>query len=350
MRFTNPTAHIHTHMIDEVHFSSRYHAERVEGRLDTIVVSIHDRHAKPSLRSGFRDVLYLAFDDYDRERDGADALMEPFTADQADTLKHWLETYLRAASSYKLLIHCHAGISRSAAIAYWAQRTYELDLKTDYPTYYLNRHVLKTLNPKIEPPQIPADAPMPPRDRSFGPPPLLKPTEPRKLLVVFAHDKESGPWSTKFRHLSHIARRQGARVLSPSYSDLADPDERVQRLLKLELPEHDDLVLVGSSMGGYVSAVAAATLKPRGLFLLAPAIGMSGYAGSPDLPNQTKACIVHGWQDEQIPTDNVIGFAKMARAELHLINAGHRLEDAIPEVGVLFEQFLSSLMSEHFTA
>jgi predicted protein tyrosine phosphatase/predicted esterase len=328
-------------MILEVHFASRYQAERVEGRLDTIVVSIHDRHSKANLRSGFRDVLYLAFDDYDRDRDGTDALMEPFTAEQADTLKHWLETYLRAGTHYKLLIHCNAGISRSAAVAYWAQRTFDLDLKTDYPTYYLNRHVLRTLDPKIEPPPIPADAPNPPRDRSFGPPPLLKPIDPRKTLVVFAHGKESGPWGTKFRHLAHIAKRQGARVLSPSYSDLADPEERVKRLLALDLPEHDDLVLVGSSMGGYVSAMAAATLKPKGVFLLAPAIGLPGYAGKPELPGNTQACIIHGWQDELIPVGNVLEFARKSGAEFHLLNDGHRLNAVLPDIGVLFEQFLA---------
>lgn len=327
-------------MIRELHFASRHHAERVDGRLDTIVISIHDHDSKANLRSGFRDVLYLAFDDYDRERDGLDASMEPFTPEQADTLKHWLEAYLRAGSHYKLLIHCYAGISRSAAVAYWAQRTYSLDLKTDYPTYYLNRHVLRTLDPTIEPPPIPADAPKQPRDRTFGPPPFLKPAESRKTLVVFAHGKESGPWGTKIRHLAHVAKRQGARVLSPSYSDLTDPDERVQRLLKLELPEHDDLILVGSSMGGYVSAMAAATLKPKGIFLLAPAIGLPGYAGYPELPGSTRARIVHGWQDEVIPVENVILFARKCHAEFHLLNDGHRLNSVLPEIGVLFEQLL----------
>ena len=68
-------------MIKDIHFTSQYHAERVEGRLDTIVVSIHHRHARANLRGGFRDVLYLAFDDYDRERNGMDALMGAFSAE-----------------------------------------------------------------------------------------------------------------------------------------------------------------------------------------------------------------------------------------------------------------------------
>ena len=36
-------------------------------------------------------------------------------------------------------------------------------------------------------------------------------------------------------------------------------------------------MLVGSSLGGHVSAAAAAALRPRGLFLLAPAFYMPGF-------------------------------------------------------------------------
>ncbi len=79
----------------------------------------------------------------------------------------------------------------------------------------------------------------------------------------------------------------------------------MQRLLKLELPEHDDLILVGSNMGGYFSTTAAATLKPKGIFLLAPAIGLPGYAGYPEVPGSTRVSIVHGWQDEVILVENV---------------------------------------------
>ena len=332
-------------MIKDIHFTSRYQAERVEGRLDTIVVSIHDRHSKPNLRSGFRDVLRLAFDDYDRERDGMDALMGAFSAEQAETLKSWLEPYLRANTTYTLLVHCHAGISRSAAVAYWAHKTHGLELKTDYPTFYLNRHVLRTLDPSIEPPPKPEDAPEIPKDRSFGPPPLLRPMQHRKTLVVFAHGKESGPWGTKIRYLAHIAKRHGAEVLSPHYDDLVDPDHRVARLLALTLPPHDDLILVGSSMGGYVSVVASHTLKPRGLFLMAPAVGMPGYAVRNPLPSETMTCVVHGWQDEVIPVDNAIEFARVSGAELHLIEADHRLTTVLPAVGHIFEDFLFRAVS-----
>ena len=68
-------------------------------------------------------------------------------------------------------------------------------------------------------------------------------------LVIFAHGKESGPWGSKIRFLASIAERFGARVISPDYSDLSDPDVRVRRLLDMPLntSESSPLVLVGSS-------------------------------------------------------------------------------------------------------
>lgn len=89
-----------------------------------------------------------------------------------------------------------------------------------------------------------------------------------QMLVVFSHGKESGPHGSKIKYLGQIAQKLGAQILSPSYEDLNDPDERVERLLALDLPPHDKLILVGSSMGGYVSTVASTQMAADGFFLL----------------------------------------------------------------------------------
>lgn len=167
-----------------------------------------------------------------------------------------------------------------------------------------------------------------------------------KTLVLFAHGKESGPWGSKIKHLASIAERLGAEVLSPDYSDLMDADLRVARLLALPLPTHDRLVLVGSSMGGYVSTVVSRNLKPAGLFLMAPAFYITGYAVQNPEPVAKKTSVVFGWQDEVIPVEHGIRFAQKYRADLHVLDSDHRLNDVLTELGVLFEQFLSEVLQE----
>lgn len=164
-----------------------------------------------------------------------------------------------------------------------------------------------------------------------------------KTLVLFAHGKESGPWGSKIRHLAAIAERLDMQVLSPDYSDLADPDARVARLLAMPLPIHDRLVLVGSSMGGYVSTVASHTLRPAALFLMAPAFYMQGYAVQDPVPGVGQVCVVFGWQDDVIPVEHGIRFAQAHAAALHILNGDHRLNGVMAELGILFENFLKKI-------
>src|SRR5438552_3185684 len=133
-------------------------------------------------------------------------------------------------------------------------------------------------------------------------------------LVCFAHGKESGPWGTKITHLAQVARQRAFEVISPDYSHTHDPKERVAHLLQLA-PRASCLVLVGSSMGGYVSAMACAALKPRALFLMAPALYFPGWdeepAGCPALTT-----VVHGWKDDIVPVERSIRFAQPRAAAL----------------------------------
>ena len=104
--------------------------------------------------------------------------------------------------------------------------------------------------------------------------------------------------------------------------------------------------MVGSSMGGYASTVASQALKPAGLFLMAPAFYMPGYAVQDPVPTAEKVCVVFGWQDEIIPIEHGIRFAQAHRADLHVLDSDHRLNSVLSEVGALFEQFLMTLMTE----
>jgi len=176
------------------------------------------------------------------------------------------------------------------------------------------------------------------------------------LLVVFSHGKESGPLGMKIQALMAVAKRHGAQVMSVDYREQPvgvahDPDKpgeaerRVNQLLSTRLPDHGRLVLVGSSMGGYVSTVASRHLKPDGLFLLAPALYLPGYEEQDPTPHARQTCVVHGWNDAVVPKANSIRFSEQNRCELHLLDGDHRLNDAMPQIEALFENFLQRLLS-----
>ena len=164
------------------------------------------------------------------------------------------------------------------------------------------------------------------------------------MYIYFSHGKESGPWGTKIRRLAAVSRRLGWQVTSLDYTATRNPDARVQMLLDAHLVD-EPLVLAGSSMGGYVSLVAAQTLHPAGIFLLAPAIGLPGYAVPKPDPRPTVIEIVHGWRDDIVPPENVIAFAREQRASLHLLDDGHRLVNVLPQIEALFAAFLTQVIS-----
>lgn len=163
-------------------------------------------------------------------------------------------------------------------------------------------------------------------------------------LVCFAHGKESGPWGTKISHLAQTARRRGCEVISPDYSHTHDPHARVRQLLDLAPRAGRTLVLVGSSMGGYVSAMACAKLAPQALLLIAPALYFPGFdeepAGVPPL-----TAVVHGWSDDIVPVERAIRFARTHRSALHVLDSGHTLNDQLPALELVFDDLLQRALA-----
>jgi predicted alpha/beta-hydrolase family hydrolase len=163
-------------------------------------------------------------------------------------------------------------------------------------------------------------------------------------LVCFAHGKESGPWGTKITQLAQTARRRGYDVASPDYSHTHDPQVRVAQLLELAPKARGALVLAGSSMGGYVSAMACRQLRPTALFLMAPALYFPGFDDEPaDIPELT--CVVHGWDDDIVPIDRALRFAQRNRVELHALRSGHTLNDQLPALERLFDDLLTRALN-----
>jgi len=161
--------------------------------------------------------------------------------------------------------------------------------------------------------------------------------------VWFAHGKESGPWGTKITALAKIAEKLGWKVESPDYQGINDPDKRVAQLLELYQAPQGKTVLAGSSMGGYVSLVASQQLAPEGLFLMAPALGIPGYAESSPEPRADQVALVHGWRDGIIPAATVIDYAAQRNLPLQLVDDEHPLSGSLPQLASLFRDFLVTI-------
>jgi pimeloyl-ACP methyl ester carboxylesterase len=161
------------------------------------------------------------------------------------------------------------------------------------------------------------------------------------MKVIFSHGKESGPWGSKIKRLANTAEQYGCKVESIDYSDIFDPDLRVVRLVNVLKEIKEGFMLVGSSMGGYVSLVASEKVAAKGLFLLAPALYMTGY-NEQNFNSDAYVEIVHGWSDDIVPPENSIRFAKSNNSSLHLIAGDHRLNSSMEVVERLFHQFLES--------
>lgn len=158
--------------------------------------------------------------------------------------------------------------------------------------------------------------------------------------VIFSHGQESGPWGTKIRAMAEQARSLGCEVDSIDYQGIADPTERVEKLLADARNIDDRLILVGSSMGGHVATAAADRLNAAGLFVLAPAYFVEGYEGLTPDPPKMPVCIIHGWRDDIVPVENSIRFAQQCLATLHLVDGDHRLTANIDEINDYLARFI----------
>lgn len=174
-------------------------------------------------------------------------------------------------------------------------------------------------------------------------------------LVIFSHGLDSGPQSRKNECLRPVAERLGWSTVAVDDRDIHDnPPVRVDRLVERIGACTQPPILVGSSLGGYVSVSAAERARVAGLWLMAPALFMEDrYEGAnPPLsareayaPMSRRISVIHGWNDDIIPWQNSLKFAEQHQAGLHLLAAGHRLENMLPTLEYLLTDFLNAARS-----
>jgi predicted esterase len=140
--------------------------------------------------------------------------------------------------------------------------------------------------------------------------------------------------------MAGLVQSLGCRAQSIDYQGIADPTERVQKLLAEAAGIDDRVILVGSSMGGHVATAAAGQLGAAGVFVLAPAFYMPGHEALTPAPPALPICIVHGWHDDVVPVENSIRFAAGCAATLHVVDGDHRLTANIDEINEYLRLFI----------
>ena len=162
--------------------------------------------------------------------------------------------------------------------------------------------------------------------------------------VVFSHGKESGPWGRKISALAEVARSEGYDAHSVDYRGIDEPRARVARLVEFCKELSGDLVLVGSSLGGYVAATSASLLHARryiphgaGTLPGRPAGAARRPARLPDDASCTAGATT------SCPMSRAMRFAQTYKGALHLLESDHRLHNQLRVIQYLFEYFLIAL-------
>ncbi|MCT4614915.1 MAG: S9 family peptidase [Marinifilaceae bacterium] len=164
--------------------------------------------------------------------------------------------------------------------------------------------------------------------------------------IIFSHGKESGPNGTKIQILREIAKKHNHQSISVDYTSCSTIDERYEKLKKvINFVPSSDIILVGSSMGGYLSTIASNERNVKAMFLFCPALYMSDreYGIHEYNPKCINIEIIHGWNDEIVPFENSVKFAKQCNAILNLVDDNHRLQHSHNIIKERFDFFLNRL-------
>jgi predicted alpha/beta-hydrolase family hydrolase len=169
-----------------------------------------------------------------------------------------------------------------------------------------------------------------------------------KPYLILSHGLESGPNATKVSALAAIAEPMGFESVRPDYCDLDALrdvnriDDRIARL-KQHAPPDRPVILAGSSMGAFTSALASLDLDCVGLFLIALPVAIKGYPRKFDARHVPTA-LVHGWDDELCPVDDAIAFARSRGDSIMLVKDDHRLSTHVDFIARQFREFLGQFV------
>ena len=166
--------------------------------------------------------------------------------------------------------------------------------------------------------------------------------------VILSHGLDSSPDATKVSALARVAESLGWTSERPDYGDIdarrdiAEVSARLERLVDRAQVANKPLVLAGSSMGAFISALATLEVECVGLFLMAPPVQLDGFPQSLDA-ELLPTTVIHGWDDELIPAGDVVRWAQVRNDRLILVDDSHRLANHVDFCAEEFGRFLAAL-------
>jgi predicted protein tyrosine phosphatase len=128
----------------QVEFCSRINAECRTPDARWALISLNEPDAWDGLARiapGWHSVLQLSFHDVTPESHGLDALITFFSEEDARQVVDFVRRVAQEVDG--ILVHCRAGVSRSAAVAKWISGEYRIPFDRHYK--HFNKHVYQLL-------------------------------------------------------------------------------------------------------------------------------------------------------------------------------------------------------------
>jgi predicted alpha/beta-hydrolase family hydrolase len=167
--------------------------------------------------------------------------------------------------------------------------------------------------------------------------------------VILSHGSDSGPDATKVSALAKLAESMGWSTERPDFCEddalghARSVGPRIARLHRHIAACTAPPVLVGSSMGAFVSGLASLELPVAGLFLLATPALIPGSDLAFDVRLDVPTLLIHGWRDEVCALDEIYEFAGRRQLPLWIVDDDHRLGGHVDAIVRQFGSFLEQL-------
>lgn len=169
--------------------------------------------------------------------------------------------------------------------------------------------------------------------------------------VILSHGSDSSPQATKVSVLAALAESVGWSTQRPDYSDddarghIASISPRISRLRATIEALSTPPLLVGSSMGAFVSALVSLDVPVAGLLLLATPSAIPGYPRRLEMRHGVPTILVHGWRDDVCAVAGVQDYAARHRVPLLVLDDDHRLGSSMDFIQQQFRLLLEQVSS-----